>query len=153
MKAEQVRKCVENKIEIINSKEAKEIIENREPIGKFIIEYVGNIYTGIDNSNGDAWTEDFKSFNNCIDWLKGKDLEKEECYVCETECEELYKYDSKYYCAECLLELLEQHGEIETFNSGINYMCNGKFIGNDSDNDLDEIVENLIGNLDIEKVE
>lgn len=56
MKAEQVRKCVENKIEIINSKEAKEIIENREPIGKFIIEYVGNIYTGIENSNGDAWT-------------------------------------------------------------------------------------------------
>ncbi len=153
MKVEQTRKCNENSIEVINSQKAKEIIENREPIGRFIIEYVGNIYTGIDNSNGDAWTEDFKSFDNCINWLKGEDLEKKECYVCEAECEELYKYDNKYYCAECLLELLEQHKEIETFEYGKGYMINGEFVGNDADNSLDEIVENLIGNLEIEKVE
>ena len=79
MNAEQIRKCNENSIEVINSKKAKEIIEKRNPIGKFIIEYVGNIYTGIDNSGGDAWTEDFKSFNNCINWLRDEDLEKEEC--------------------------------------------------------------------------
>ena len=48
--------------------------------------------------------------------------------------------------------LMWKIGLVKYFILGINYMCNGKFIGNDSDNDLDEIVENLIGNLDIEKV-
>lgn len=50
---------------------ANQIIETRKPIGYFYT-FAGGIYTGIDNSTGDAWTEDFKSYEECVDWLKTK---------------------------------------------------------------------------------
>ena len=75
-----------------------------------------------------------------------------ECFICG-EGETLYKYHGKYYCAECLLELLEQNKEIETFHLGTGYMVCGEWIGDDQNNDLDEIVNELDGYVDIEKVQ
>ena len=56
--------------------EAKEIIDTHQPRGLFYIsEYSG--YTGIDNSNGDAWVEEFKTLDDCLNWLNGKEKDGE----------------------------------------------------------------------------
>lgn len=39
-----------------------------EPIGLFY-HWDGNTVTGVDNSTGDAWVEDFHSLGDCIAWL------------------------------------------------------------------------------------
>lgn len=68
-------------IEIIAHEKATKVIDTRKPIGKFLVLNNG-IYTGIDNQTGDAWTEGFKSLKDCLEWLKGYNLEdflKETC--------------------------------------------------------------------------
>jgi hypothetical protein len=68
-------------IKIINSAEREKIFDTSKPIGIFlIIESSG--FTGIDNTTGDAWTEDFKDLSKCLRWLHGEDLE-----VLEGECD------------------------------------------------------------------
>lgn len=60
------------KIKNITKEEASKIIETREPLGLFYLITVDagkTIFVGIDNSTGDAWTEDFKSFTKCKKWL------------------------------------------------------------------------------------
>jgi hypothetical protein len=58
----------------VDNENASEIIEKREPIGKFYTiskNNNGKCYVGIDNYHGDAWTEDFKSLASCKRWLIG----------------------------------------------------------------------------------
>lgn len=50
---------------------ARQIIETREPLGKFYT-FENGIYTGISNETGDAWTEDFNSREECMKWLRGE---------------------------------------------------------------------------------
>lgn len=52
----------------IGHKEAAEIIETRMPIGLFL-EDTGTKIIGIDNSSGDAWTEEFQNRQECLRWL------------------------------------------------------------------------------------
>lgn len=54
----------------ITSDEAKEIIDKRAPLGKFYL-IDGDKYVGIDNSSGDAWTEEMR------DWQQGLEDEME----------------------------------------------------------------------------
>ncbi|MGL4573011.1 MAG: hypothetical protein ACRCVJ_18370 [Clostridium sp.] len=56
----------------ITSKEAETIIETRKPLGLFWLKENG-WYVAIDNSTGDAWTEDFRTERECIDYLKGSE--------------------------------------------------------------------------------
>lgn len=59
-------------IKKVTPEEATGIINSRIPLGLFYtIEKKGcvNIYVGIDNSDGNAWTEDFKSLSSCKRWL------------------------------------------------------------------------------------
>jgi hypothetical protein len=76
-------------IKIISADEAKEIIETREPRGLFLyiengyvistangnvnLVHIGNIddtkIIGIDNRTGDAWTEEFDTYEDCVKWL------------------------------------------------------------------------------------
>ncbi len=59
-------------IKNITREEARKIIEIREPLGLFYlvaIEKGKTIFVGIDNSDSNAWTEDFKSFTKCKKWL------------------------------------------------------------------------------------
>ena len=62
-------------IKKVTQEEASDIIESRKPLGLFYcIEKSKdnrNIYVGIDNRSGDAWTEDFKSLSTCKRWLIG----------------------------------------------------------------------------------
>lgn len=64
-----------DEIKKITQEEATKIIDERKPLGLFyLIEkspVKGNIYVGIDNTTGDAWTEDFKSLGTCKRWLQG----------------------------------------------------------------------------------
>lgn len=44
--------------------------EHYEPIGKYIARADG-MFVGIDNSTGNAWTEEFRTADECIAWLLG----------------------------------------------------------------------------------
>lgn len=57
------------KIKQITKEQAHKIIETRKPIGKFWL-VDGEKFVGIDNTDGDAWTEDFTDVNECIAWLR-----------------------------------------------------------------------------------
>lgn len=56
------------KLKAITQSEAKEIIDKRIPVGLFYLND-GNWYIAIDNSTGDAWTEEFKTKKECFDYL------------------------------------------------------------------------------------
>lgn len=63
-----------DKITKVSNEEASKIIATRLPLGLFYTiekKQEKNIYVGIDNRYGDAWTEDFKSLSSCKRWLKG----------------------------------------------------------------------------------
>lgn len=62
-------------IKIINSDEAKKVINTRKSRGNFLI-LENNGFTGIDNTTGDAWTENFTDLSKCLRWLHGEDLEE-----------------------------------------------------------------------------
>jgi hypothetical protein len=61
---------MKRKVEIkkVTPVEANGIIENRQPRGLFYCLSNG-VYVGIDNTYGDAWTEDFPTLNRCKRWL------------------------------------------------------------------------------------
>lgn len=62
-------------IEIITAKKAHKIIQTRKPYGSFLRLHKNGTFTGIDNTAGEAFTEDFKDLKNCIAYLNGVDLE------------------------------------------------------------------------------
>jgi hypothetical protein len=47
------------------------------PLGRFICRE-GKKFIGIDNSDGDAWTEEFSTEAECVRWLT-EDVPREEC--------------------------------------------------------------------------
>lgn len=57
-------------IQKVSDKFAKQILEERKPLGLFW-QFDGNVYTGIDNTHGDAFCEDFCSKEECFKWLRG----------------------------------------------------------------------------------
>lgn len=52
----------------VTAQDASSIIEERKPLGLFLRE-CGRIFVGIDNRDGDAWTEDFKTKRRALSWL------------------------------------------------------------------------------------
>ena len=52
---------------------AERIIDTRKPLGLFYLLDNG-IYIGIDNSTGDAWTEEFTSLYQCKKWLRNPSI-------------------------------------------------------------------------------
>lgn len=57
-----------NEILRISPKAAHKIIDDRQLSGRFYTKE-GKTYIGIDNSDGNAWTEEFKSRRKCLKWL------------------------------------------------------------------------------------
>lgn len=58
----------------VSDADAIKIIEDRIPLGLFFCrDTVGtekkSVFVGIDNSGGEAWTEDFTNFEDCQSWL------------------------------------------------------------------------------------
>ena len=64
-------------IELIDKQKADEILSSDctsskyEPLGSFYYKS-DDLYVGIDNSNGDAFVEEFDNVDDCIDWLNGR---------------------------------------------------------------------------------
>lgn len=58
----------------VSRKTATEMIEKRKPLGLFYTKHNEFCFVGIDNSDGNAWTEEFISENDCIKWLNGKEV-------------------------------------------------------------------------------
>ena len=69
-----LRKWHNNEIKKINLKMAEDVINTRVPLGLFYVLGVG-LYTGIDNSYGDAWTETFPDLRRCKRWLSNKNID------------------------------------------------------------------------------
>lgn len=61
-------------IDIITHPEAVRIIATSSPLGLYILKD-GEQWVAIDNSTGDAWTEEFKSKQEAIDYLKRNENE------------------------------------------------------------------------------
>lgn len=64
-------------IQKITSEQAGRIINTRYPLGLFYVLDAG-VYVGIDNSTGDAWTEEFPDLRTCKRWLSNPSLIAEE---------------------------------------------------------------------------
>ena len=58
-------------IKPIRPERAQGIIETREPRGLFLTKE-GNKYVAIDNTDGNAWTEEFKKITVAMAWLRGE---------------------------------------------------------------------------------
>ena len=56
-------------IKKITPSEGDCIIYSRRPLGLFYLIFNG-IYVGIDNTNGNAWTEEFTNLRQCKRWLR-----------------------------------------------------------------------------------
>jgi len=62
-------------ITYVSSDKMSEIIETRKPLGLFIRKDNG-IWIAVDNSTGDAWTEEFKNHTAASKWLRREQEEK-----------------------------------------------------------------------------
>ena len=60
----------------ISYEQAGRIIDTRDPLGLFYVLEAG-AYIGIDNSNGQAWTEEFPNLRKCKRWLRYPNIEAE----------------------------------------------------------------------------
>ena len=59
------------KIHQVSSKKLTNVIDRRTPRGLFLTKE-GRTWVAVDNSTGDAWTEDFRWKWQAIRWLRGK---------------------------------------------------------------------------------
>lgn len=58
-------------IHLVRKTTLEKIIDERKPVGLFLIRDAG-VWVAVDNSTGDAWTEDFRHLLTAILWLRGK---------------------------------------------------------------------------------
>lgn len=61
-----------DKIKRITPEKAAEIIECGEPRGLFFCKETESRYIGIDNTTGEVWMEEFRTFAECKSWLNAK---------------------------------------------------------------------------------
>ncbi len=59
------------KIHIVDANTITDVIETRHPLGLFLCRE-DRYWVAVDNSDGDAWTEDFRWKFRAIQWLRGK---------------------------------------------------------------------------------
>ncbi len=98
-------------IKQVTREEASKIIETSEPRGLFY-EIDRDVYVGIDNLDGHAWVEEFKTKGACFDWLNGIEaIEEEEKYLTELERKQIQVIDY-YGTDEQLNRLVEESSEL-----------------------------------------
>lgn len=59
------------KIHRVSSELLGRVIEHRTPCGLFLMKE-GRIWVAVDNSTGDAWTEEFSRKRQAVRWLRGR---------------------------------------------------------------------------------
>jgi len=60
----------------VSPAQAAEVISQRKPLGLFYL-LDGERCIGIDNTTGNAWTEEFTDLQQCKDWLQNPFIEIE----------------------------------------------------------------------------
>lgn len=60
-----------SKIHRVSSEQLLSVIGRRTPIGLFLTKD-GRTWVAVDNTTGDAWTEEFSRKRQAIRWLRGK---------------------------------------------------------------------------------
>jgi len=60
------------KIQEVGQLQLSRVIEERVPLGKYWNESSAGVYVAVDNSDGDAWTEEFDDKEIMLDWLNNK---------------------------------------------------------------------------------
>lgn len=60
-------------LRFVSYEEAIEIVHERKPLGKFYAKD-GAFWIGIDNVNGNAWTEGFYTEEECKAWVMNEQL-------------------------------------------------------------------------------
>ena len=63
-----------NEIKEVNNNFLNMVISERKPIGKFISKIKGG-YVAVDNSEGEAFTEEFVHLKTALRWLSDVDFE------------------------------------------------------------------------------
>ena len=58
------------KIHRVSPKRLAGVIERRTPLGLFLTKE-GRIWVAVDNTTGDAWTEEFSRKRQAVRWLRG----------------------------------------------------------------------------------
>lgn len=59
------------KIHRVNPRELEDVIDRRTPLGLFLTKE-GRKWVAVDNTTGDAWTEEFRWKRQAVRWLRGK---------------------------------------------------------------------------------
>lgn len=92
-----------NSIQEVSNDRLQEIIEDPKKDSNYGSFYSkeGNLYVGVDNTTGDAWTEEFKDKDNLIKWLK-REIEKDDIKEAKLTEDEIFfplseKDQEKYY--------------------------------------------------------
>ena len=60
-----------SKIHRVSSKRLTDVIERRTPLGLFLTKE-HRTWVAVDNTTGDAWTEEFSRKRQAVRWLRGK---------------------------------------------------------------------------------
>ena len=60
-----------SRIHRVSSKQLTDVIERHTPLGLFLTKE-GRIWVAVDNTTGDAWTEEFSRKRHAVRWLRGK---------------------------------------------------------------------------------
>ena len=59
------------KIKSTTREEMNAVIETRQPLGLFVLHDIeAGVWVAGDNSDGDAWTEEFSTIHRAKGWLK-----------------------------------------------------------------------------------
>ena len=73
------------------------------------------------------------------------------CSKCSSDYEEeYYKYDNELYCFDCLIDELESSGQINVVRTTHYYNYDWGELG--TDDDINEVVQNICEEFDIEEV-
>ena len=59
------------KIKRVSPKKLTDVIDRRTPFGLFLTKE-GRKWVAVDNSTGDAWTEEFSRKRQAVHWLRGE---------------------------------------------------------------------------------
>ena len=74
------------------------------------------------------------------------------CCECDSDYEEkYYKYDNKIYCFDCLVDTLEESGQLNIVK--ITHYYNDDWGELGTDDEINEVIENICDTYDIEEVE
>lgn len=74
------------------------------------------------------------------------------CCECDSDYEEkYYKYDNKIYCFDCLVDTLQEEGQLNIVKTTHYYNDDWGELG--TDDEINEVIENICDTYDIEEVE